>query len=144
MLETNHGDSFTAKESNHCYFFGGRHPFPLNNQDPIFWFICKHPSMSLVFGHQAQSYMIAEVTERACRLEVMRLWSHFHRPAHIFALGDNKPIVLPDKASVCTVMGIKQGISHREIGWQQINKIAVKPRGPLVRRIPLSNAGGKN
>lgn len=61
-------------------------------------------------------YMIAEVIERACRLEVMSLHSHCHRPAHIFALGDNKPIVLPDKASVCTVMGIKQGISHREIG----------------------------
>lgn len=57
-----------------------------------------------------------EVTERACGVEVMSLRSHCHRPSHIFALSDNKPIVLPDKASVCTVMGIKQGISHREIG----------------------------
>lgn len=46
----------------------------------------------------------------------MSLCSHCHRPAHIFALSDNGPIVLPDKAPVCTVMGIKQGISHGEIG----------------------------
>lgn len=57
-----------------------------------------------------------EVIRRACGVEVMSLHSHRHRPAHIFALSDNKPIVLLDKASVCTVMGIKQGISHREIG----------------------------
>lgn len=58
----------------------------------------------------------AEVMERARGGEVMSLCSRRHRPAHIFALGDNKPIVLPDKASVCTVMGIKPGISHVEIG----------------------------
>lgn len=58
-----------------------------------------------------------EVTERARRVEVMSLRSHCHRrPAHIFALSDNQPIVPPDKASVCTVMGIKKVISHGEIG----------------------------
>lgn len=62
------------------------------------------------------AHMSVEVTERAPGAEVMSLRSHCHRPAHIFALSDNKPIVLPDKASVCTVMGIKQGISHGEIG----------------------------
>lgn len=62
------------------------------------------------------AYMSLEVTERPWRVEVMSLCSHCHRPPHIFALTDNKPIVLPDKASVCTVMGIKQGISHGEIG----------------------------
>lgn len=62
------------------------------------------------------AYMSVGVTERAWGAEVMSLRSHCHRPTHIFALSDNKPIVLPDKASVCTVMGIKQGISHREIG----------------------------
>lgn len=34
----------------------------------------------------------------------------------LLPLGDNGPIVLADKASVCAVMGIKPGISHREIG----------------------------
>ncbi len=63
-----------------------------------------------------RAYMSVGVTERARGAEVMSLRSHCHRPAHIFALSDNKPIVLPDKASVCTVMGIKQGISHGEIG----------------------------
>lgn len=62
------------------------------------------------------AYTSVEVTERAQGVEVMSLRSHCHRPAHIFALSDNQPIVLPDKASVCTVMGIKKGISHREIG----------------------------
>lgn len=62
------------------------------------------------------AHMSVEVTERTGGVGVMSLRSHCHRPAHIFALSDNKAIVLPDKASVCTVMGIKQGISHREIG----------------------------
>lgn len=62
------------------------------------------------------AYMSIEVTERALGVEVMSLCSHCHRLPHIFALSDNKPIVLLDKASVCTVMGIKQGISHGEIG----------------------------
>ena len=62
------------------------------------------------------AHMSVEVTKRARGVEVTSLHSHRHRPAHIIALSDNKPIVLPDKASVCTVMGITQGISHREIG----------------------------
>lgn len=42
----------------------------------------------------------AEVTWRAPGGEVMSLRSRCQRPAHIFALGDNEPIVPPDKASV--------------------------------------------
>lgn len=60
--------------------------------------------------------MSLEVTRRAGRVDVMSLRSHCHRPTHIFALSDNGGIVPPDKASVCAVIRIREGISHREIG----------------------------
>jgi len=114
LLETYHSDSFMAKKQT-LGFLG---PFFMKRARSNFLIHLQTVQIEfrILMLSLRHAYMNVEVTERACRVEVMSLHSHCHRPAHIFAFSDNKPIVLPDKASVCTVMGIKQGISHGEIG----------------------------
>lgn len=102
LLERYHSDSLMAPGPVRFSFFlkwgGGWGEF--DERREIQFSDSSANSSDLVLVFKQPCTRSVEVTWRAPGGEVMSLRSRCQRPAHIFALRDNKPIVLPDKASV--------------------------------------------
>lgn len=98
LLETYHSDSLMARGPELLYFFFSGEEFDERREIQFYDSSANGSDLVLVFKRPCTRNI--EVTGRAPGGEVMSLRSRCHRLAHIFALSDNEPIVLPDKASV--------------------------------------------